>query len=447
MRKSSTRKPYKKTASEIIELLQNTTTLCWILVIMSLFWTSYRNIPWSSALSFQVNDGWCNLGNEGIGEHCFGDFGLPYNNGYLKAEYAEIHPASMNTPLIVLLFKLLMLSPYNLGLFLISLLYLLGVLSIFIHATKNLLKTQRVFFSVFHGLLTIGTLVSIDRSNWVILIAPLSYWAYISWEQGKEKKTLVLLALAGAIKFWGILLVLPLLLEKRFRLAFKTLIFTLVLYLLPLFAVSSSPLTSLKNMFFSITDRNYANLLTHYTTSIFGLLKKIDRGVCKVVESCTQNGYLISDIRSSTILALLVGFILVLLSSAVYLNYHKVPELKYLPIISLAFLFVPEAGGYNLVMISTTSGLFIYWVSREKILPNQKATIATTYLENARLRTAQVIAFSLPPIALPGQLFTPYLVEHRLHLLYVPVLWLCLLLYLFVMKQRLSDKPKNIKEL
>ena len=36
---------------------------------------SYWDFPLTEALSFPVSDGWCDVRNEGVSSHCFGDFG------------------------------------------------------------------------------------------------------------------------------------------------------------------------------------------------------------------------------------------------------------------------------------------------------------------------------------------------------------------------------------
>ena len=53
--------------------------LLWPLAIAGIFVSSYLGVAPTAALSFGVVDGWCSQGSEGLGSHCFGDFGMPYS--------------------------------------------------------------------------------------------------------------------------------------------------------------------------------------------------------------------------------------------------------------------------------------------------------------------------------------------------------------------------------
>jgi hypothetical protein len=55
-----------------------TITLCFILSLtIQVFLSSYTDMRPTEALSYDLNDGWCNYETEGIGSHCFGDFYAP----------------------------------------------------------------------------------------------------------------------------------------------------------------------------------------------------------------------------------------------------------------------------------------------------------------------------------------------------------------------------------
>jgi hypothetical protein len=325
-------------------------TAALVLVFAGILVSGYHGQTWSEVQSFQVVDNWCEVGSQGIGNHCFGDFGLPYFRGLGANPYTENNFAAANTPLTAVIFEVLRLFPYNFAL-LVYLISMIAALSVPFFSRKSRLSGgERIQLAVLSSLITCGGIVAFDRGNHVAFFVPLLVGFLLSVQREKWRQAVILMTLMAMLKFWGILFVVVLIARSKWLHAVTSIFLAGILSAVLLIPFPGSFASSVKAMISMAGNRDYANAVSGYSISLHGFLRRTSCAVSSP-NWCDTKAHGDSIWASPVVsIAIAIG-----LSLAVYflVRNPKVPDLIWITsAVSLGFLAVPEAPMYNLVLLA-----------------------------------------------------------------------------------------------
>lgn len=339
----------------------------WIFVVVGILVHGYMGRTWSAVQSFQVNDSWCNLKSEGLGSHCFGDFGLPYYRGMRDQVYVPGNFAASNTPITALLFELLRFISYNKAL-LVYLSILFASIIIPFSLSKNLgTFSNRLVVSIFCGALTTGSISALDRGNHVVLVIPLLYFYVLSIEEERWNRAVGLLVCISLLKFWGIIFIVALIARRQWA---RTLLSAVAVPLISIIAIGLFPGTLMGNvraMLTMVTNRDYSNSIAGYSISIAGFFRRVacaltSNDVCNT--RISSNSFFSSTFFSLTILISLFTLVFVLMRSK-----NAPTHIWIAALISLGFLSVPDAPVYNM---SLTAVIVSVFATKKVVIDNWK---------------------------------------------------------------------------
>jgi hypothetical protein len=259
---------------ESLGVFQVALSLLWVPALLLAMYSSYVGNTFTYALSFAVQDGWCDLTDEGVGTHCFGDFGLPFHRGTPGGNgigYEAGNASATNTPVSMALYAILGLLPYRTALLLFLSVGLVAIAATVAMTSSGLPLATRTYLVVFGAVLSVGTLVSLDRGNQVLFMAPLAATALIS---RRVPVVMSAAALFISLKVWGLLLVVPLLLQRRFKEAVAAVGLAVLMNLVLLPAFARDYLSGVEAFVSAVLDRDYAAAITQYTITPVGLLRR-----------------------------------------------------------------------------------------------------------------------------------------------------------------------------
>ena len=318
----------------------------WVLVVAGILIHGYMGRTWSAVQSFQINDSWCDLDSEGIGQHCFGDFGLPYYRGMKAMVYAPDNFAAANTPVTALLFEILRFMSYNTSLLIYISMLLICIAIPFLVSKNSEPILSRFQMFTFCGILTTGCISALDRGNHVVLLIPLLYFFVLAIDEERWNRAVLLLLIMSLLKFWGIIFVIALIARKKWSHSLIVVFATPTISLFVLWGFPGSLLNNLQSMLAMVTNRDYSNSIAGYSISIVGFFRRIACAISSADVCNTKSfssSFLSSTFFSLSILLLLVVFALVLMRT------KNVPtHLWVAMLVGLGFLGVPDAPVYNL---------------------------------------------------------------------------------------------------
>jgi hypothetical protein len=438
--------------SRVIHILVASTPIVWALVLLSVLLTEYRGVPWSEAFSFNLDDGWCDpSAGQGVGAHCFGDFGYPYKKGGQDSEYSTGNILAGATPLTLHLFNVLRPLGYNFGLvvYLIGLMAPTILLSYWVY--KRTSGNSKVAILAIFGVASTGSLMAFDRGNHVAWFLPMVVAIVITAKNEKYWTCLSLIVLAGLIKWWGPLLVCVLLIQKRYRDSILALVSTALLNLLLLLLFLTSGVsfeTRLRSMITEIFNREYGLFVSRMAVS---LNSWVGRLICwssgDVQCSEVYPGEMILSSAIPVVIALLLFGMTVFTGRRLGLA----SPFTLFGIGGLVFLAVPEAAAYNLVGASAAALLMLIFEARGCPTTSGETQLFPLWLEKS---AATVMALALLSASVPIAWYTfvesgigspmwfDGMGSFRLPQLLVPPLGLCtMLLGLYVA----AKTPKRLK--
>ena len=356
-----------------IERIVVVSAVLWTVAVPALMLSGYFGIQFTTAISYKVDDGWCDTITNGVGFHCFGDFGAPRQNFGFPNYFDSGNRFINNTPVVILLFKALGLIPYEVGLLLVQSVLLVSFVSVWVHCTKKLNLPLRfiTLFVVFVG--TTGFVSGIDRSNWAILLVPLFYFQVLSIEAGHWKQSSLLAASIVSIKYWGILFFLPLLWKKRYAEAFLGLLLAGLVNWVALLFFPETMLSKIGALVRGVIDRDLGAEYSKYSVSIFGLVSRlqciIKSDECRVIGPSSAIPY-------STAIAIGLLTAILLWSFVIFRKLYKQSNiLALLPLGTVAFLGVPEAAPYNLSFASAIAALLIVEYTQDERRSNAQPSM------------------------------------------------------------------------
>jgi hypothetical protein len=332
------------------------------LVLLGIIIAGYQGIQWSELLSFRVDDGWCRTGLEGIGRHCFGDFGLAFNRGDFENVYEQGNFAATSTPLTAVIFEFFRLFSYDVALIIFQSLMILSVFAPIFWSTFGYGFATRFGASAILGIGSIGAITAIDRGNHVALLVPLGLAYIVALEKKKWAQAVLFLTILSMLKFWGILLIIGLISHKRYRDSAKVILLTVFGSLGLLMFFPGQFTLKLSSMLASVSDNDYASKVAGYATSTHGLVKRISCAAT-TKDWCNTETHA-KSLFSSSIMSLII--ILSLVAWCWWLfRIAKAPiQIWGTAVLALAFMAVPDAPTYNTVFIVAIVAL-IFWSSNQ----------------------------------------------------------------------------------
>ena len=420
-------------------------------------YTGYRSIffPISYYRINFVDDGWCQPPKQGLGIHCFGDFGFPYQHAINETAYSPGSLGAANTPFSIFLFELLSQVDYNVALIFVQISMLAGIVGTVYWGSLARNIHTRLTLVLLVGVGSVGSIVAIDRANWVGFLAPLILLFVVLIDKGLWIRASLVLVLIAGLKFWGIIFVVGLIAKKQLKYALLCLILTPLSYLF--FFVTAewnkNLFEKMRLTFAAITDKEYSSLISKYGVSIYSGIVRINCSYQDVGE-CDFNrpsAYL----DHSMVIAITCSAMLVLWASASMIYFARNRFLAYTPLISLGFLAVPDAPAYNLVFALPAVALLFRWLSVDlgRATRTRGGTKQVTLENLLTVCLMAALMFSIVPLPLWsfGDNNDSMLGDWRLSNLIVPSVWITVVVfYLFVMlKGALSphDKPQTIDDL
>lgn len=170
--------------------------------MLSLLLPSWFNYNFTRSLSFQVSDGWCKLGVQGLGEHCFGDFYYPIRFASTKFPWdSTINPYTPIATWVFAPFSWLNSLGGNSTL-LVYLVLILVATCVPIYVFRGSLSKNQNHRSIIYlvAFTCSPILVSVDRGNLITLTVPLLFFLIKATCEKNPRKIFVLLSLLFQLK-------------------------------------------------------------------------------------------------------------------------------------------------------------------------------------------------------------------------------------------------------
>lgn len=343
--------------------LLTTIVLLWVFVVATAFVSGYHGQTWSESLVFKVSDGWCNDTIDGVGDHCFGDFGLGYFQGdfgdEFEVDYVPENFITTNTPMTIVLFKALGRLGFDTALVIYLSLLAVSVLFPLFHATRDLDALYRCVAIVFGGALSYGLIATLDRGNHIGLLVTPAYFYVLALEQHRSDRTILWGVILAVLKFWGGLFFLPLLINKRIREFMLSVLLTLIGYLAPLSFFQVGFWNALTTMFRVNSSNTVAAITAPYNISANGFAQRIACAInrdswCNTTDPANQFPYK----------GIITLFVLILLTTCLVVIIRAFRDL---PLIGLGSLMavpqfvIPDSALYTTAFSSCLLALAFRW--------------------------------------------------------------------------------------
>ena len=366
------------------------------LVALAIFVTGYLGESWSNTLSFMISDGWCNPARgQGIGAHCFGDFGLAY--GAAPDPYVAGAPSASNSPLTMLIFLALSLLPYDVALFAYELAILAGSIGVIWWGSRRCDQLSRAVAVALIGVGSLGILIALDRGNHVGLLVPLTLWYVVALKDERWNRAFVAVVLIGSLKFWGVLLVVGLIAKRQYARAVGAIAVIAALGILPLTFFPGGIATALTNMIETAGDRNYAAQVSPFSVSIISFFRRLS---CLAQDQAGCN-FAALDLASpqQTALTLLVTALIVL-AAFFCLRYSDLKVIAYVPLVAIGIIAVPEGPAYQCVFAVLAAAIFIRYVIDDRASISELKCRSLRLVRLTYLALVVALVFSIVPLPL-----------------------------------------------
>jgi hypothetical protein len=335
--------------------------LGWIVTLLGILFASYVGRDFTEILSFKVDDEWCPSNIAIIGQHCFGDFGHPFNRGGLPHVYLKDNLVAVNSPLVMLMFEFIRLFDYRIGLWLFLLIGTASVMTPVWWATKTWPMMAKFITLFLVGFGSLGFISAFDRANPVIFFPGLILWFVVANENDRREQAILAIAIMSAMKFWGPLFMICLIMDRRWRDMIRCTIITSALVVLPLLYFPGRMITKMKITLNGITSEEYANIFQPYVISIGGLIRRVSCGLTTgtTCNTVTANWGIFGKSSFATAVAIGVS----VWAAVQYFRNPKTTVMKYIPIIVLGAIALPTAQTYNTILFIPAACLILKWHS------------------------------------------------------------------------------------
>jgi hypothetical protein len=334
--------------------------------IFSFFISSYFQINLTESLIFKVNDGWCELPNQGVGLHCFGDF---YASMQSSFESPWKDSVTAYPPLSVIIFQFfqslyLLSGSSNTALFLYLSLLIFSMAFPVLHLffTKRI-KSKKLCLILLLTLFSLApTIMVIDRGNNIGFALPLIYMTYMYVLRGKDMSILITTTILCLWKPQLGIFALYFIFYGKYFWFIRWIVLTLLGYL---FSFSFFGITNifdnfrffLKNLF---GYQTYVSLpsyfpsnwsFTNFVLTIIDLPRLIH-------SSSTLNTGIVSKLTGNTI-SLISGVFLVISLSMIFYHRRKSSKLEILTLLSMLSFLTPSVSFSYYLSVLLPSMIFI----------------------------------------------------------------------------------------
>lgn len=366
--------------------------LAWVPILLYLIALSYAGTSLTEQVSFRIDDGWCPDGTTGVGQHCWADFGFPYQRGGFSEVYTDGNMAAANTPLTVLTFEYLRFLPYRVGLAVVLLVISLSILVTAYLGSRHMDRVRVSAVILVAGIGTAGSIASLDRANWIGTFPILLYVYAVAIHRGHPTLSVISLGLLVSLKFWAIILVIPLLVRRQWVTILFLIPLVLMLYVVPLSLLPGSWDSKWSAILSSVFDREYGATVSKWAVSIPALFSRFS---CVNRLDCDQLAHY-AIWPSDTVAVIVIIAFLVTWATWMAFRHRENPFMAIAPTFALIFLAVPEAAPYNLVAsVAISALLFRYHTTigrpHTAIAPyTYKAMIAAIALTNLPIAASMI---------------------------------------------------------
>jgi len=398
------------------------------LTLLSAMRASYHGQLFTESLSFFINDGWCDYKTQGVGIHCFGDFGT-WRSVELSPD-AFLGVLATGHPLVLLLGLPYQVIPYSLGAVLNSFLLFAATIAPLVITTRSLLLVERVAIIVFFGVWNIGTIATLDRGNHIGFVGLLIFLYLDALQKQKWGSATFWLALIACFKWWGILFVVPLLALRMWRYAVRSGILAIGITYASLGFFPGPLLFKVERIFETVTSREIGASVSTFSISANTLWIRLGCLLQKQ-PACDPsaewaNGFTATVIKL-LLVAVTVGILWFLIQSRRQVSGIGV---ALFPVIGIAPL--PEAQLYNASLLTVTIALLLQLDSSSSevaLTQHEKRSYQKTILVLSLLSASAVtpIAFRVTS-ALPFSIYNGLTYEFRIQYLTIPSLAIAMLI-------------------
>ncbi len=340
-------------------------------MIMSLLpsWLGYKS---SEAISYKVDDGWCDPKVKGIGKHCFGDFYYPLTMTNLQNPWADTaNPGTPATNSIYKVFaKLSEILPDRVPLILFLLLSLICVSIPLIHMHSkifhgSIFKTSIVSLVLFSSS---PFLISIDRGNNQFLAIPLMYFFIYNLRSGLEGKALLYGVVLTLFKPQFVIFILIFLVHRNWKRAAQWIVLSATGYILA-FALHYQSFP--ENIFY------WLNQIYRYSDyAEKGAIFPVNLSLSNLIEIVLK----LSEISISDFLIRIFcyGIFFIAIGAIVKLGYKNSLDFNLFYIAMLPIVFVETTFHYYLILILIpTCFIFIEAMNKDPKFDSSKRKILT----------------------------------------------------------------------
>jgi len=336
--------------------------------IFSFLISSYFQISLTESLIFNVNDGWCEIPNQGVGIHCFGDF-----YASMQSSFASPWKDSVTAypPMPLIFFEILQTIYLSSGssnavlfLYLGFLIFSLAFPILHLFLTKRV-KSKKIFFILLLVFCSLApTLMVIDRGNNIGFAIPLIYMTYIYALQGKKMSLLITITVLSLWKPQLGIFALYFVFHGKYIwfIRWMVLTFFCYIYTFSFFGfgnISDNFRHFLRNLF---GYQSYVSLPSYFPSNwSFANFVSTILDLPRLIQSgSTLNMSAVPKLSSSSI-SLISGIFLIASLSTMFFNRRKLGKLEMLTLLSmLSFLTPAVSFAYYLSVLLPSIVIIVY---------------------------------------------------------------------------------------
>jgi hypothetical protein len=285
----------------------------------------YYQAPVSQIISFRVEDGWCPETNSGIGLHCFGDYyspvaGLSMENpwagdGMLFTGYAYTPIAHQQFVPFDFLGR--MFDTPRVGLLAYLLTGFISLLLPLIWAGRGE-RTFTPVYAIIFGVFGTPLLSALDRGSVVMFTTPILLYYALTILRENWSRAAYAIVLLSVVKPQYLMLLLPLLIFRRWRDTIRALSYTFGLSVIGFVLLTPAPLTVFRQWIsFAIGFNEQGPYFYPYNVSITKFFSTIFNFCTRLLNLTSVNPLGFSTLAAVLVLGILLVFPLILLGDTI----------------------------------------------------------------------------------------------------------------------------------
>jgi len=355
---------------------------------------AYFKMDAAGLLFYKSQDGHCQIPQDSIGLHCFGDYSAIRFQSIFDSPLppGNVYPPS--TRIFLLPFHYAdKLYGFRLGLFLFLAISAICLLFPIVVATREMSTRDRLFLASLCGITTYPFLFTLDRGNPIALAVPgIFIFIRVILKHDRKNYYWAVLALCSsvAIKPQFILFFALFFLLREYKLFFKSLIAGLLTILIPFLIYFSRSWLEFQNWLSAVSDWGQSlsmesNYPANYSLMHFFVFIGIPALVCTVLVIVSGLFFLLYrwNTKRTHLIDVMVLTVLIAFSNPINYGYYTI---LFIPVLAI-YLVRPVEDGFNSVLIKiglvlTVSPLLIpsQWVTNSQLLDNKTFNLAPLFV-------------------------------------------------------------------